>query len=62
MTLSIPSIIWVPILFFFLGFVIRPFYEKSVVKQWSKLFDAWLFCDDDFKERKKALLNKKRAS
>lgn len=61
MTLSIPSIIWVPLLFFFLGFVLRPFYEKSILKEWNALFDSWLFCDDDFKAKKKALLNKKRA-
>ncbi|GEO58507.1 hypothetical protein [Companilactobacillus bobalius] len=62
MTLSVPSILWVPILSFVLGFFWRPFYEKSVLKDWNNLFESWLFCDDDFKEKKKALLNKRKAS
>jgi len=61
MTISIPAIIWVPILFFALGYISRPFYERSVLREWSSLLESWMFCDDDFKAKKKALLNKRKA-
>jgi len=52
MTLSISPVIWVPVLFFYIGFFIRPFYEHSILKEWNNLLESWMFCEPDFHEKK----------
>lgn len=62
MTISISPVIWVPVLFFLIGFIIRPFYEHSLVQDYFDLFASWVCCDPKFGEKKKALLDKKKAA
>lgn len=62
MTISISPIIWVPVLFFLLGFILRPFYEHSLLPDYFDLFSDWICCDPDYEEKKKAFLKKKKAA
>jgi len=61
MTISIPPIIWVPVFFFLLGFILRPFYDNSLLEDYFDLFSAYIFADSSYKAKKKALLEKKKA-
>ncbi|WP_338232819.1 hypothetical protein [Companilactobacillus muriivasis] len=62
MTISIPPIVWVPVLFFLLGFILRPFYEHSIIQEYFDLFASYICADPKFEEKKKAFLNKKKAA
>lgn len=62
MTISIPPIVWVPVLFFLLGFILRPFYENSKVQEYFDLFASYICCDPNYEAKKKSLLNKKKAA
>jgi len=62
MTISIPPIIWVPVLFFLLGFILRPFYEHSIVQEYFDLFASYICADPKFEQKKKSLFGKKKAS
>lgn len=59
MTISIPPIVWVPVLFFLLGFILRPFYEHSLIQDYFDLFSSYICCDPKFEAKKKALDKKK---
>lgn len=62
MTISISPVIWVPVVFFFFGFIIRPFYEHSIIQGYFDLFASWICCDPEYKSKKKAFLIKKKAA
>jgi len=61
MTISIPPVIWVPVLFFLLGFILRPFYERSMLQDYFDLFASYVCADPKFEQKKKAILNKRKA-
>lgn len=62
MTISIPAVVWVPTLAFLIGFIVRPFYENSLVQEYFDLFASYICADPKFEQKKKAFINKKKAS
>jgi len=62
MTISIPPVFWVPVLFFLLGFILRPFYDNSLLQDYFDLFSSRICADPKYEAKKKAFLAKKKAA